>query len=365
MEKEIMSPTEPRKAWAGVPGFRSFDHPVTVREALEEIHGNFEVEKQPLMRMPERVMTSILSTGRVPSDITLSALSRMVVKTHRATVNTRDDETLGVVGEDYGIVQNAKAFEFIDYLCNTDVNGGKPIIEACGQLNYGSKIYFSAKMPNNYRIDGDSGIDEYVLFHTSHDCSCGVTVVITPIRLVCQNQLNAALRYKNKITFRHSKNVIKRIDLSSTDNQHLVNQVLGLHTRYSKIFIESLDYLRLQRVTHEEVAEFAVNVILDEARLIEEARLKNWNVQAVDSIHEKTKKRIWDLQNSIESGVGQHENRGTKLWLYNGLTTHYANDVFFGSSKDTPEIRATRRFRSLVDGAASERVQKGFAMLMA
>ena len=127
MEK-IISPTEPRKAWEGVPGFKSFDHPVTVREALDAIRGNFEVEKQPLMRMPERVMTSILSTGRVPSDITLSALARMVIKTHRATVNTRDDETLGVVGEDYGIVQNAKAFEFIDYLCNTDVNGGKPII---------------------------------------------------------------------------------------------------------------------------------------------------------------------------------------------------------------------------------------------
>ena len=45
MEKEIISPTEPRKAWDGVPGFITFDEPVTVREALETIQGDFLVEK--------------------------------------------------------------------------------------------------------------------------------------------------------------------------------------------------------------------------------------------------------------------------------------------------------------------------------
>ena len=363
MEK-IISPTEPRKAWEGVPGFKSFDTPVTVREALEAVQGDFLVEKQPIMRMPERVLGSLLTYGRVPSDITLSALSRMVVQSHQATVNTRDDETLGVVGKDYGIVQNIQAFEFIDFLCNTDVNGGRPIIDACGQINHGATIYFSAKMPNNYRVGGDSGIDEYVMFHTSHDTSSAVTVVITPIRLICQNCLNAALRSHNKMTFRHSKNVMEKIDLTRTDNQDIVKRIMGLHTKYSKEFVDSLDYLRLQRVTHEDVAEFAVNVILDEARQIEQARLNKWNIQSVDSIAEVTKKRIWELQNSIESGVGQNENRGTKLWLYNGLTTHYANSVYFGSSKDTPEVRATRRFRSIISGSASERVQKGFALLM-
>lgn len=363
MEK-IASPTEPRKAWDGVPGFQSFQHPVTVKEALEAIQGDFLVEKQSLMRMPDRVMSSLLSYGKLPPDVTLSDLSRMVVKSHQATVNTRDDETLGVVGKDYGIVQNSQAFEFIDFLCNTDVNGGRPIIEACGQVNNGATIYFSAKMPNNYRIGGDSGIDEYVMFHTSHDTSCAVTVVITPVRLVCQNCLNAALKSHNKITFRHSKNVADRIDLTRADNQDLVKQVLGLHTRYSQEFVDSMDYLRLQRVSHEEVSEFAAKVILDEARQINEARRNNWNIQTVDSIAEVTKKRIWALQDSIESGVGQGENRGTKLWLYNGLTTYYANDVFFGTTKDTPEVRATRRFNSIIRGAANDRVQKGFALLM-
>ena len=55
MEKELISPTEPRKAWVGVPGFTTFDESVTVREALETIQGDFLVEKQPLMRMPDHV----------------------------------------------------------------------------------------------------------------------------------------------------------------------------------------------------------------------------------------------------------------------------------------------------------------------
>ena len=45
MEKEIISHTEPKKAWDGVPGFTTFDEPVTVREALETIQGDFLVEK--------------------------------------------------------------------------------------------------------------------------------------------------------------------------------------------------------------------------------------------------------------------------------------------------------------------------------
>ena len=34
MEKEIISPTELRKAWEGVPGFTTFDEPVIVRASF-------------------------------------------------------------------------------------------------------------------------------------------------------------------------------------------------------------------------------------------------------------------------------------------------------------------------------------------
>lgn len=40
MEKEIISPTEPRKAWVGVPGFTTLGEPVIVRTTV--LH--FEVE---------------------------------------------------------------------------------------------------------------------------------------------------------------------------------------------------------------------------------------------------------------------------------------------------------------------------------
>ena len=96
---------------------------------------------------------------------------------------------------------------------------------------------------------------------------------------------------------------MERIDLTREDNQAMVKQVLGLHIKYSKEFVDSLDYLRLQRVSHADVAEFATKVILDEARQIEQARLNNWNIQSVDSVAEITKKRIGELLNSIESGV--------------------------------------------------------------
>jgi len=112
---------------------------------------------------------------------------------------------LGIVGTRYEVVQNQDAFLFFDSI----TEAGAAMYETAGALGNGERIFISAKMPDFIRIAGtDDNTEVFVLLTSSHDGSGSVVAAITPIRVCCQNTLNAALYgTKNKISIRHTANV--------------------------------------------------------------------------------------------------------------------------------------------------------------
>ena len=105
-----------------------------------------------------------------------------------ANVRSSDMKPLGVVGSRYKIVQNKDAFKFTDTLLGEGVQ-----YETAGSLNDGKTIWLLAKLPNKYTILGDK-VDPYIVFTNTHDGSGTVKVSMTPVRVVCQNTLNMALK---------------------------------------------------------------------------------------------------------------------------------------------------------------------------
>ena len=93
-----------------------------------------------------------------------------------ASVRTDTNEILGVVGKDYGIVQNADALEFFNHILNGDVTGTeKAVIETAGILDEGARFYISARMGNDIMLPGDnSPIEDYIVLTNSHDGSGSV-----------------------------------------------------------------------------------------------------------------------------------------------------------------------------------------------
>ena len=354
MAKAIESEVKP--VWAGLEGFKNFDHPLTMQECLQEIGADYKVEKQRLIRIPDEVYDAIM-TGDDTASLLLSM--RDVIKSHVATINATDDVTLGVVGSDYGVVQNAEAFRFIDFLTHGDC-AEKPVIETAGVLDGGRRVFVTAKMPNQFKINGDSGIDDYIVFHNSHDGSYSMQVVITPVRVVCANTLAAALRSSNKLTFRHTKYV----DVRMRDAER-AKAVLKLHEHYSAEFVESLNFMQAIDVNHKDMMEFACRMFVDDKKMMQEIRLHNYNIELVKDLSTRAKNQIYDLIHSIESGVGQDENRGSRLWLYNGLTTYYANSCNFGSDKDSAGEKAEKKFNSILEGTAAKRTQAAYEYLLA
>lgn len=103
--------------------------------------------------------------------------------------NTRmtDGKVLGVVTGKYSIVQNTEAFQFTDSLLDEGLT-----YETAGSLEGGKSIWLLGKMPKDKILDDD--LEPYICFTNRHDGLGSVRVCMTPVRIVCNNTLNLALR---------------------------------------------------------------------------------------------------------------------------------------------------------------------------
>ena len=181
------------KAWHGLG--QIVDGYPTSTEAIKFAGLDYEVSK-------EEIYTSNFNSDGQRMDYTNR------VKTHLATMRKDTGDVLGIVGKDYEIVQNKDAFTFFDSI----VDGEGILYETAGALGKGERIFITAKLPNYIRVGKDDLIEQYLFLTTSHDGYGSISAAFTPIRIVCNNTLNAALRNQsNSIKIRHTANAKERL----------------------------------------------------------------------------------------------------------------------------------------------------------
>ena len=128
------------------------------------------------------------------------------VDNYKANVRSSDNSVLGIVSDRYDIVQNADAFDFTDSMI-----GGSVHYETAGSLRGGKTIWLLAKLPDTKILDDD--VEQYLCFANSHDGKGAVKVFCTPIRVVCQNTLNAAINSaKRSWSFKHMGNIEAKLE---------------------------------------------------------------------------------------------------------------------------------------------------------
>lgn len=351
-------------AWEGIKGCKSFNTPVTINEAIDAIGANYNVAKQSLIRVPEEIIRAITMGQLSSMDLSQYLTTDNIIDSHSATFIEESNQTINVVGSKYGIIQNSKAFEFIDIMTSGTLGGEQtPMIETAGILDGGARMYVTAKMPNKFFIDGDDtdGIDDYIVFTNTHDGSGAVMALFTPIRVICQNTLNAAIRGAvNKVAFKHTANVGERLEFTKEENMRYIMGILGKHKQFREEFLAQMFNLKSQSITDIDATMFATYV-MSGANAKENMRLvksNNMNVLGVDEISTRTKNNIISLRDAIESGVGQSQFRGTKLWLYNGLTSYMNNTRTYKSEEDKMDS-------IILGGDSAKKVQSGYDYLMA
>lgn len=254
----------------------------------------------------------------------------IVVPDKFVTYRNDTNMPLGVVGNRYKVVQNADAFGFFDSI----VGGSLAMFETAGVLGQGERIFVSAKMPDVIRIAGTDDITEvYVLLTSSHDGSGSIIAAVTPVRVVCQNTLNAALKDTiSRVAIRHTSNAKKKLEDA--------HKLLGISHKYVEEVNEMFNVLATKSITDAQVKA-----------LVE----KLWKSEKEDST------RIKNIQDAVMasyfSGIGQNKIMGTAWGAYNGIT-HYLDHVQSYKSGDV-------KLDSLMDGASSKIANTAFADLMA
>lgn len=333
-------------AWHGLG--QQVDGAMHVDEALKLSHADYEVLMQPVMVLTPEVQEQILNGG-IDEDTLLS----LIIPKTKATVRTDINQSLGVVSDSYGVVQNADAFKFVDMLVSGKFadRENTPVIETAGVLGRGERVFVTAKFPKQIVLDAqrDDLVDMYACFTTSHDGTGSVRCVITPVRVVCNNTLNLALSNNiGRIAFRHSSNIMSRLDLLNEENAKFTYDTLNLYDVYSKGLKEQFDHLRNIRVSEKDLDNILADVLLSP-----EAAAVFHKTQNIESEGIKTRGRnlFNNVKLAMENGIGQDiQERGTALWAVNGLTTYYQNEANFS----TDEIK----FDSLMQGNAYNKVQQ-------
>ena len=112
--------------------------------------------------------------------------------------NVREDtgDVLGIVSDEYEVVDNAEAFRFLGELISSDMR-----FETAGSLWDGRRVWVLARLPEYVELGGELAAT-YVYVANSHDNSMAVTAAVTPIRIVCANTLSAAVRQPSAASMR-------------------------------------------------------------------------------------------------------------------------------------------------------------------
>lgn len=161
-----------------------------------------------------------------------------------ANTRSSDGKVLGLVSNQYRVVQNSEAFKFTDELI-----GGEVHYETAGSLMGGKKVWLLAQLPSK-EILGDK-VDTYVCFTNAHDGKGAVRAVVTPVRVVCNNTLNIALNSaKRSWSMWHSQKINERMEEA--------RQTLEL----TDIYMEQLA-ITAERMANKEIKNESLDKILD------------------------------------------------------------------------------------------------------
>lgn len=330
-----------------------WDKPISAREAITEMKADFNVSKQPLIRVPQDIYDAI--KNGTPLD-TLKLSTANLITSHCATVRDDHDFTLGVVGSEYSVAQNIESLAFVDML--EEVSGHRVDITSGGVLGNGETFFLQGKLDKSCFLNGkEDEIEQYVVFTNGHSGNSALCVYFTPIRIVCRNSLVLSLRNANKVVFKHTKNLKTRLDWEIEENRKRALEVFKRSVRFTDEFEKAMMMLKAKEVTKNDTLDFTAKLYLNDASFkLYQQNNRNWD--GVDEISTRAKNQMNGLLDSIYNGIGQKGYyEGTALHLINGLTTHQNNVLTY---KD-----ADAQFKSQVFGTENDRLNKAYSLLMA
>jgi phage/plasmid-like protein (TIGR03299 family) len=303
------------KAWHGLGQY--VDKAMTAEEAIELAGLDYEVQKRTLFT-PDQDGNFI----EVPGYFT------------NVRVDTNDP--LGVVTKRYTIVQNREAFAFFNHV----IDEGEAIFETAGALGKGERIFVTAKLPDDMEVRGEK-VEKYLLLTNSHDGGSAITVGFTPIRVVCNNTLQASLgRLSNKVTIPHIA--------SAKDRLEEAFKVMGIASTYMNKVNHIFESMSTVRVSDSDIDHFLEQVFVP--------KKKDGDSEVENVISDRMRTILADVKEYTMNHPTQTTEaaKGTLWGLYNGVSGYFTHVKDYKSSE--------QRMKDLIYNGASDKIEEAFRL---
>jgi len=243
------------------------------------------------------------------------------------------------VGSDYEVVQNTEVFSFFDSIVG---NNNGILYETAGALGQGETIFITAKLPDYIKVGRDDCVEKYLFLTSSHDGTGSITIAFTPIRVVCRNTLNAALRnHTNCIKIRHTA--------SATDKLKEAHKMLGISNQLS-VELEAI-YNRWSRVriTDPDLKRLIQLAMSPNKETYE--KLKTGKEDELSSHFNNIVSSVFDY--AMTSPTQQEATtKGTLFGAYNSVTGYFQNVRNFRDEET--------KFKSIMYGRGLQKGQTSF-----
>ena len=277
---------------------------------------------------------------------------------YQAITRMDTGRTLSVMTETYAPIQNKSLIRIAEAL-HEDIN-----MDAVCVLSDGKKVTFTARIrgAEGDVVPGDP-VQQYLIGCTSHDGSIPFQLLFSPIRVVCQNTLSAALgltsSQRNRdqsIRIRHTKNA-----------DSLIQRLPDLVDVRRQQFIGGLNELRHMAATPCTMAQFRQyisNVFADQLQgTVNDIR--GDKSTARPKVLEDLSAWHSVLQKFEGEAIGSDRtaNKGTSWGAYQAVTEYLTHES--GRAKD-PVDAARKRLESIYWGSTSEQLTRAheYAMSM-
>lgn len=322
-----------KPAWHGL-GV-TVEEAMTSQEAMRLACLDYDVELCENLALVKEIKAeeSNLTSLYIRSDDRLQGTkhySGTMIRGYKSIIRTDNFDFLGLARNRYKPVQNRDAFAFFDNVVKEKL----AIFETAGALNYGETVFITAKLPGNINIYNDDIIDKYLLFMNTHDALTSINILFTPVRVVCNNTLTAAMaNASNRITIRHTGNMENKLEIAAN--------ILGLANRNFEQLTGIYKEMYNKKIDSTTITNTILSLFLSKAEYIL-VNNNNNQYRSVEAISSQKKNSLDLLFEYLETGVGQQDIRGTVYSILNAVTGYFQNVRKYRSNED--------KFNSLYKG---------------
>ena len=285
-------------AYAGEVPWHGLGVPVedtmTPEEMLEAANLNWTVSKRPAYTINQPVWNEDVGLFNVEG--------------HHFIVRDTDNSVLSACGEDYVPFQNADTFKFFKKF----VSNGEMKMETAGSLKDGQDIWGLAKLQSKFELPGGDKVEGYLLIDSPHVSGKALTIMFTPIRVVCANTMALALNTEGK-RFR-----VLHLQAWDTEIMQAAEEALGISGTKMAEFQEQATFLSNKTAQPIDVQKFIAE-LFQPSLFVERSKGNVANdVPLVDEFN-RTAEQVHDAI-ALSPGADLKSAKGTWWGALNGVT---------------------------------------------